>query len=60
MNLEGIFVPNVTPFNTKGEIENESLADLVEFWLGAGVSGLVVNASTGEGPCSPGRRRGAS
>ena len=50
MKLEGIFVPNVTPFDEKGEIENEHLADLVEFWLGAGVSGLVVNASTGEGP----------
>ena len=50
MNLEGIFVPNVTPFDEAGEIQYEALADLIEFWLGAGVSGLVVNASTGEGP----------
>ena len=50
MNLEGIFVPNVTPFDEAGEIQYEDLADLIEFWLGAGVSGLVVNASTGEGP----------
>jgi len=50
MKLEGIFVPNVTPFDEKGEIKYEHLADLVEFWLGAGVSGIVVNASTGEGP----------
>ena len=50
MILEGIFVPNVTPFDERGEIQYEALADLIEFWLGAGVSGLVVNASTGEGP----------
>jgi len=50
MKLEGIFVPNVTPFDERGEIEFGTLADLVEFWLEAGVSGLVVNASTGEGP----------
>ena len=50
MKLEGIFVPNVTPFDERGEIEFGALADLVEFWLEAGVSGLVVNASTGEGP----------
>ena len=50
MKLEGIFVPNVTPFDERGEIQYEALADLVEFWLEAGVSGLVVNASTGEGP----------
>ncbi|TRO48407.1 hypothetical protein E2P65_02930, partial [Candidatus Bathyarchaeota archaeon] len=50
MKLEGIYVPNVTPFDERGEIQREYLADLVEFWLGAGVSGLVVNASTGEGP----------
>ena len=50
MELRGIYVPNVTPFNDHGAIEEQRLADLVEFWLGAGVSGLVVNASTGEGP----------
>jgi 4-hydroxy-tetrahydrodipicolinate synthase len=50
MKLEGIFVPNVTPFDEKGEIKYEHLADLIEFWLKAGVSGMVVNASTGEGP----------
>jgi len=59
MKLEGIFVPNVTPFDERGEIQYESLADLIEFWLEAGVSGLVVNASTGEGPLiSRGEKRG--
>ena len=50
MKLEGIYVPNVTPFDRHGGIDKESLSGLIEFWLGAGVSGLVVNASTGEGP----------
>lgn len=50
MELEGIFVPNVTPFDRHGKIDREALGRLVEFWLGAGVSGLVVNASTGEAP----------
>ena len=50
MELEGVFVPNVTPFNRHGEIDRDALRDLVDYWLGAGISGLVVNASTGEAP----------
>ncbi|MDH5199811.1 MAG: 4-hydroxy-tetrahydrodipicolinate synthase [Candidatus Bathyarchaeota archaeon] len=50
MELKGIYVPNVTPFDRHGRIDEPALADLIEFWLGEGVSGLVVNASTGEGP----------
>jgi len=50
MELKGIYVPNVTPFDRHGGIDVHALAGLVDFWLGAGVSGLVVNASTGEGP----------
>jgi len=50
VNLEGVFVPNVTPFNRHGEIDRSALRDLVDYWLEAGVSGLVVNASTGEAP----------
>ncbi len=50
MKLQGIFVPNVTPFDESGDIIEEAMKDLVDFWMDAGVSGLVVNASTGEGP----------
>ncbi len=50
MELKGIFVPNVTPFTGQGHIDYEKLGDLVDFWLGSGVSGIVVNASTGEAP----------
>jgi len=50
VELEGIFVPNVTPFNRHGEINRGALQDLVDYWLGTGISGLVVNASTSEAP----------
>lgn len=50
MKPEGVYVPNVTPFDEAGEIDWGALEGLIEFWLDAGVSGLVVNASTGEGP----------
>ncbi|MDP6458452.1 MAG: dihydrodipicolinate synthase family protein [Candidatus Bathyarchaeota archaeon] len=50
MDLNGIFVPNVTPFTGQGQIDFEKLGELVDFWLQSGVSGIVVNASTGEAP----------
>jgi len=50
LNLEGVYVPNVTPFDAKGEIQYEALDELIEYWISAGVSGIVANASTGESP----------
>jgi len=50
LNLEGVYVPNVTPFDAKGQIQYEALAELIEYWIGAEVSGIVANASTGESP----------
>lgn len=50
MKIEGIFVPNVTPFDSKGEVDKQALVKLLDFWLKSRVSGIVVNASTGEGP----------
>lgn len=50
MKPEGIYVPNVTPFDPKGEIMFEAFGALIDFWVSSGVSGLVVNASTGEAP----------
>ena len=50
LNLEGVYVPNVTPFDVKGDIQYEALGELIEYWIGAGVSGIVANASTGESP----------
>lgn len=50
MKLEGIFIPNVTPFREDGGLDKEALSSLMEYWMEAGISGLAVNASTGEGP----------
>jgi 4-hydroxy-tetrahydrodipicolinate synthase len=50
LRFEGVYVPNVTPFNTRGKIQHEALSELIEHWIGAGVSGIVANASTGESP----------
>ncbi len=50
LNLEGVYVPNVTPFDAEGEIQFEALGELIEYWVNAGVSGVVANASTGESP----------
>jgi 4-hydroxy-tetrahydrodipicolinate synthase len=50
MKPEGIYVPNVTPFNKEGEIMYESLGELIEYWIEGGITGIVANASTGEAP----------
>ena len=50
MKPEGIYVPNITPFNKKGEIQYNALEKLIEYWVKTGLSGMVVNASTGEAP----------
>jgi 4-hydroxy-tetrahydrodipicolinate synthase len=50
LRLEGIYVPNVTPFDAEGNIIYDSLGELIDFWIDSGVSGIVANASTGEGP----------
>jgi 4-hydroxy-tetrahydrodipicolinate synthase len=50
MNLEGIYIPSVTPFTNVGELNLEVLSRLIEYWASTGVSGLIPNASTSEGP----------
>jgi 4-hydroxy-tetrahydrodipicolinate synthase len=50
LRLEGIYVPNVTPFDAEGNILYEPLGRLIDLWIGSGISGIVANASTGEGP----------
>jgi 4-hydroxy-tetrahydrodipicolinate synthase len=48
--LDGIFVPNVTPFTRKGQLDTKALRTCVRFWLDGGVSGLVPCGSNGEAP----------
>jgi len=40
-NLEGIFVPHITPFDKKGEVDWEALWELVEFLIKGELAGLV-------------------
>jgi 4-hydroxy-tetrahydrodipicolinate synthase len=48
--LDGILVPNVTPFTRTGRVDAGSLRECVRFWLEGGVSGLVPIGSNGEAP----------
>jgi 4-hydroxy-tetrahydrodipicolinate synthase len=50
LELGGVYVPSVTPFDEDGEIQFDALSELIAFWISSGVSGIVVNASTGESP----------
>ncbi|MFC1803333.1 4-hydroxy-tetrahydrodipicolinate synthase [Thermoproteota archaeon] len=50
MKPEGIYVPNITPFDKDGAIMFDAFDELIEYWIKGGVSGIVTNASTGEAP----------
>lgn len=47
--MEGIFNILVTPFNEAGNVDEESLRNLVDFQISAGVEGIVPVAILGEG-----------
>lgn len=48
--IEGILVPHITPFDDEEEIDEEALRELVEYFIGEGVHGLVTLGSNGEFP----------
>jgi 4-hydroxy-tetrahydrodipicolinate synthase len=48
LSLEGVYVPVVTPFDARGDLDLEALATVVEHVLGAGVRGIVAGGTTGE------------
>ena len=48
--FEGIIPPIVTPFNTDGSINEKLVAKEMKISIDAGVHGLSVAGSTGEGP----------
>ena len=48
MVLEGIYTPLVTPFHADRSFDLDSLAELIERLIGAGVHGLISGGSTGE------------
>ncbi|HLX54721.1 MAG TPA: 4-hydroxy-tetrahydrodipicolinate synthase [Aquella sp.] len=47
--IRGVITAIVTPMNQDGEIDFDSLSNLVEFQIKNGIEGLVVAGSTGEG-----------
>lgn len=49
-SLRGVFVPVVTPFDRRGQLDVGSYIDLVQRLVGQGISGLVVGGTTGESP----------
>lgn len=48
MNLNGILVPIVTPFDANNELNEAALKALVESFIQAGVGGIVACGTTGE------------
>src|SRR5204863_5104360 len=48
--LQGVVPALITPLDPEGHVDEESVASLIEFQLAAGVHGLLVLGSTGEGP----------
>lgn len=49
MRVQGVIVPLVTPLGGQG-IDKRASEVLVRFLVGAGVNGLFVSGTTGEGP----------
>ncbi|WP_201588441.1 4-hydroxy-tetrahydrodipicolinate synthase [Psychrobacter sp. Pi2-51] len=48
MNINGILVPIVTPFDNNGDIDAQKLTTLVEAFIDKGVAGIVACGTTGE------------
>lgn len=46
--LKGSIVPLVTPFNSKGEVDEQRLKKLIEFQISSGSHGISVAGTTGE------------
>jgi len=56
-NLRGVFVPAVTPFNRRGEVDLALFRENVQRYTGIGLGGVVVAGSTGEAPFLTERER---
>lgn len=48
MNINGILVPIVTPFDSHGNVDTITLTTLVETFIEKGVAGIVACGTTGE------------
>jgi dihydrodipicolinate synthase/N-acetylneuraminate lyase len=48
--IKGVLLPIITPFDEKQRVDEPMMRQLVDFHIGAGVQGLFVLGSTGQGP----------
>lgn len=48
MKLKGLCIITLTPFNDEGKVDRESLRNLIEFYIQAGVHGLTIHGIMGE------------
>ena len=48
--IRGVLLPIITPFDDRVRVDEEMMRQLVDFHIGAGVQGLFVLGSTGQGP----------
>ena len=50
LNIKGVIVPPITPFDEQGQISIGSIEALVDFLVERGIHGLFPGGTTGEGP----------
>ena len=48
--IRGVLLPIITPFDEKVRVDEQMMRELVDFHIEAGVQGLFVLGSTGQGP----------
>ena len=48
--IRGVLLPTITPFDDRVRVDEEMMRQLVDFHIKAGVQGLFVLGSTGQGP----------
>lgn len=49
MKIEGVWLPVITPF-INDEIDFESYRQMIDHYVGKGISGIIANGTTGESP----------
>ncbi|RXT02803.1 dihydrodipicolinate synthase family protein [Ammoniphilus sp. CFH 90114] len=48
MKIHGLCSITITPFDDKGKVDEQSIRDLTEFYIKAGVQGITINGIMGE------------
>src|SRR5262249_53144866 len=50
LNLHGVWVPLITPFDARGDVDTDAIGRLCHEYLRAGARGIVALGTTGESP----------